>query len=155
MLLYIIYPCYLDIAEFWLSKCYQVFFDLALILKSIYNKRDIANILYLFSLLIIIVTNGFVNEFKLFCLILLTLNLQDDIITKDTMISIEVKRVDKKTKQVQVRLTPELHNQLKGFLALEGRKLVDFFNEAAQAYIADNKKYNTTISKIMEDKRNG
>lgn len=71
------------------------------------------------------------------------------------MISIEVKRVDKKTKQVQVRLTPELHNQLKGFLALEGRKLVDFFNEAAQAYIADNKKYNTTISKIMEDKRNG
>lgn len=34
--------------------------------------------------------------------------------------------MDKKTKQVQVRLTPELHSKLKGTLALDGRKLVNF-----------------------------
>ncbi len=56
--------------------------------------------------------------------------------------------MDDKTKQVQVRLTPELHSKLKGTLALEGRKLVDFFNEAAIAYLADREKYNDTIDKI-------
>lgn len=43
------------------------------------------------------------------------------------------------TKHVQIRLTPELHNKLKGTLALNGRKLVDFFNEAAIAYLKDSK----------------
>ena len=42
-----------------------------------------------------------------------------------------VMQVDDKTKQVQFRLTPEMHNRLKGTLALEGKKLVDFFNDAA------------------------
>jgi len=63
--------------------------------------------------------------------------------------------MDEKTKQLQVRLTPSLHNQLKGSLALEGRKLVDFFNEAAIAYITDSKKYNQDISDILGGKKNG
>ena len=57
--------------------------------------------------------------------------------------------MDEKTKQVQVRLTPKLHNELKGTLALDGRKLVDFFNEAAQAYLKDSEKYDKTINKII------
>ena len=57
--------------------------------------------------------------------------------------------MDEKTKQVQVRLTPKLHNELKGTLALDGRKLVDFFNEAAQAYLKDSEKYDNTINKII------
>lgn len=56
--------------------------------------------------------------------------------------------MDDKTKQVQVRLTPELHSRLKGTLALEGRKLVDFFNEAAMAYLADQDKYKSTVEEI-------
>ena len=64
---------------------------------------------------------------------------------QDIMISNEVKQVDEKTKQVQVRLTPELHNKLKGTLALDGRKLVDFFNEAATAYLMDNAEYDLSI----------
>lgn len=56
--------------------------------------------------------------------------------------------MDDKTKQVQVRLTPELHSRLKGTLALEGRKLVDFFNEAAMAYLADRDKYKSTVEEI-------
>ncbi len=62
----------------------------------------------------------------------------------------EVIHVDDKTKQVQVRLTPEKHSQLKGTLALEDRKLVDFFNDAASAYLKDPKKYEEMISKILE-----
>lgn len=58
--------------------------------------------------------------------------------------------MDDKTKQVQVRLTPELHSRLKGTLALEGRKLVDFFNEAAIAYLADSARYKTIIAEIVE-----
>lgn len=46
-----------------------------------------------------------------------------------------------KTKQVQVRLTPEMHSKLKGTLALNDRKLVDFFNEAAKAYLTDKSAY--------------
>lgn len=64
-------------------------------------------------------------------------------------------QVDEKTKQVQVRLTPELHNKLKGTLALNGRKLVDFFNEAAIAYLADNVEYEKAISHIIGGKNNG
>ena len=65
-----------------------------------------------------------------------------------------MRSVDDKTKQVQVRLTPELHNQLKGTLALDGRKLVDFFNEAAKAYLKDSKKYDKTITQIIGGKKN-
>lgn len=68
------------------------------------------------------------------------------------MISSEVKLVDNKTKQVQVRLTPELHSQLKGTLALNDKKLVDFFNEAAKAYLTDNEKYEKMITKILGGK---
>lgn len=63
--------------------------------------------------------------------------------------------MNEKTKQVQVRLTPELHSRLKGTLALEGRKLVDFFNEAATAYLADPKKYGEIISQINGGNNNG
>lgn len=66
-----------------------------------------------------------------------------------------VKRVDEKTKQVQVRLNPDLHKQLKGNLALDGRKLVEFFNEAAYAYLADQKRYEKSISEILKDYKNG
>lgn len=57
--------------------------------------------------------------------------------------------MDEKTKQVQVRLTPELHRRLKGTLAFEDRKLVDFFNEAALAYLTDQTKYKRCISEIV------
>lgn len=62
--------------------------------------------------------------------------------------------MDDKTKQVQVRLTPELHSKLKGTLALDGRKLVDFFNNAAIAYLEDSEKYDKTVSKILGGKKN-
>ena len=57
--------------------------------------------------------------------------------------------MNEKTKQVQVRLTPELHSKLKGTLAFEERKLVDFFNEAALAYLTDQAKYEKCISEII------
>lgn len=60
--------------------------------------------------------------------------------------------MDEKTKQVQVRLTPTLHSKLKGTLALEDRKLVDFFNEAAEAYLADGEKYKEMITQILGGK---
>lgn len=74
---------------------------------------------------------------------------------QDILISNEVKRVDDKTKQVQVRLTPELHSKLKGTLALDGRKLVDFFNEVSNAYLKDPEKFDKTINRILGGKRNG
>lgn len=63
--------------------------------------------------------------------------------------------MDEKTKQVQVRLTPTLHSKLKGTLALEDRKLVDFFNEAAEAYLADGEKYKEMVTQILGGKQNG
>ena len=63
--------------------------------------------------------------------------------------------MDEKTKQVQVRLTPALYSKLKGTLALEDRKLVDFFNEAAEAYLADGEKYKEMITQILGGKQNG
>lgn len=69
----------------------------------------------------------------------------------DILISKEVKSVDEKTKQVQVRLTPELHRKLKGTLALSDKKLVDFFNEAALAYLMDSSKYEKAIRQILKD----
>ena len=63
--------------------------------------------------------------------------------------------LDEKTKQVQVRLTPTLHSKLKGTLALEDRKLVDFFNEAAEAYLADGEKYKEMVTQILGGKQNG
>jgi len=63
--------------------------------------------------------------------------------------------VDEKTKQVQVRLTPKLHSQLKGTLALNNKKLVDFFNEAARAYLKDSTKYSNAIESILRGDSNG
>ena len=60
--------------------------------------------------------------------------------------------MDEKTKQVQVRLTPEMHSKLKGTLALNDRKLVDFFNEAAKAYLPDKSAYEKMIEKILGGK---
>lgn len=60
--------------------------------------------------------------------------------------------MDDKTKQVQVRFTPKLHSQLKGTLALNNKKLVDFFNEAAKAYLKDSVKYEKMIAKILGGK---
>lgn len=57
--------------------------------------------------------------------------------------------MDEKTKQVQIRLTPELHSRLKGTLAFEERKLVDFFNEAALAYLTDQTKYKKCVAEII------
>lgn len=61
--------------------------------------------------------------------------------------------MDEKTKQVQVRLTPEMHSKLKGTLALNDRKLVDFFNEAAEAYLTDKSAYEKMIGKILGGKK--
>lgn len=63
--------------------------------------------------------------------------------------------MDQKTKQVQVRLTTELHNMLKGTLALEGSKLVDFFNQAAEAYLANPEKYKEALKSINGGNKNG
>lgn len=60
--------------------------------------------------------------------------------------------MDDKTKQVQVRLTPEMHSKLKGTLALNNKKLVDFFNDAAKAYLKDKKTYEKMISTILGGK---
>lgn len=64
-------------------------------------------------------------------------------------------QVDDKTKQVQVRLTPEMHNKLKGTLALEGKKLVEFFNDAATAYLKDSRQFYSVINSINGGKENG
>lgn len=63
--------------------------------------------------------------------------------------------MDEKTKQVQVRLTPDLHRKLKIALVSSDKSLVDFFNEAAEAYLKDSKAYEKSISKIIGGKRNG
>ncbi len=63
--------------------------------------------------------------------------------------------MEEKTKQVQVRLTPELHNKLKGTLALNGKKLVDFFNEAACAYLTNPQKYDEALSEIVGGEKHG
>lgn len=65
------------------------------------------------------------------------------------MISFEVILLDEKTKQVQVRLTPELHDKLKGNLALDGKKLVDFFNDAAKAYLNNKEEYEKFINESI------
>ena len=63
--------------------------------------------------------------------------------------------MDEKTKQVQVRMTPELHRQLRSKLVLEDRKLVDFFNEAASAYLKNPEKYKKMIASITEGSEYG
>ena len=50
---------------------------------------------------------------------------------------------------------PLVLNYIKGTLALDGRKLVDFFNEAAYAYLTDSVKYKNTISEIIGGTQNG
>lgn len=63
--------------------------------------------------------------------------------------------MDSKTKQVQVRLTPDVHRKLKSALALDDKKLVDFFNEAAIAYLFNQSKYNKVINDIIGGHKNG
>lgn len=60
--------------------------------------------------------------------------------------------MDERTKQVQVRLTPDLHKQLKVALIDSDKSLVDFFNEAAEAYVKNKTAYNKNISKIIGGK---
>ena len=48
-----------------------------------------------------------------------------------------------------------MHNRLKGTLALEGKKLVDFFNDAATAYLTDSKLFYESINSIIGGKENG
>ena len=60
-----------------------------------------------------------------------------------------------KTKQVQVRLTPELHKNLKATLIMDDKKLVDFFDEAARAYLNNPAQYKKAISKILGGRKNG
>lgn len=63
--------------------------------------------------------------------------------------------MDGKTKQVQVRLPPDIHRRLKGALALEGKTLVDFFNEAAITYLRNQNEYCAAITRISGGKGNG
>lgn len=63
--------------------------------------------------------------------------------------------MDTRSKQVQVRLTPEVHRQLKSELALKDRKLVDFFNEATIAYLKAPMKYIVAINEILGGDTNG
>jgi hypothetical protein len=60
-----------------------------------------------------------------------------------------------KTKQVQVRLAPELHKNLKATLVMDDKKLVDFFDEAARAYLKNPAQYEKAISKILGGRKNG
>lgn len=60
-----------------------------------------------------------------------------------------------KTKQVQVRLAPELHKNLKATLIMDDKKLVDFFDEAARAYLKNPAQYEKAISKILGGRKNG
>lgn len=63
--------------------------------------------------------------------------------------------MDEKTKQVQVRLTPELHKKLKVALTLGDKKIVDFFNEATMAYLANPMQYEKAVSEILGGHKNG
>ncbi len=60
-----------------------------------------------------------------------------------------------KIKQVQVRLTPELHLKLKTELVSSQKSLVDFFNEAAEAYLKDKNAYEKSIYDIIGGNKNG
>lgn len=62
--------------------------------------------------------------------------------------------MDNKIKQVQIRVTPEMHDQLKGTLALNGCTLVDFFNKAASAYLKSPLQYDKSVSKILGGHKN-
>ena len=79
---------------------------------------------------------------------------------QDIMISLEVWRVPKKVnipqerdKQVQVRLPAEIHKGLKLKLIEYDSSLANFFNEAAEAYLANPEKYMKAIKSINGGKK--
>lgn len=58
-------------------------------------------------------------------------------------------------KQVQVRLPVQIHKDLKLKLIECDSSLANFFNEAAEAYLANPEKYMKTIKNINGGKTNG
>lgn len=56
---------------------------------------------------------------------------------------------------MQIRLAPEIHKKLKSVLALDDISLVDFFNEAANAYLLDQSKYKNIIRSIDGGEEHG
>lgn len=58
-------------------------------------------------------------------------------------------------KQVQVRLPVQIHKDLKVKLTECDSSLANFFNEAAEAYLANHEKYMETIKSINGGKSNG
>jgi hypothetical protein len=62
--------------------------------------------------------------------------------------------VKERDKQVQIRLTPEVHKKLKIALIENSSSLVDFFNEAAEAYLKNGEAYNKNIKKIIGGTKN-
>ena len=60
-----------------------------------------------------------------------------------------------RNKQVQVRLPASLHKQLRMALIDNNSSLVDFFNEAAEAYVNNPDKYRKAMRSINGGKKNG
>ena len=60
-----------------------------------------------------------------------------------------------RNKQVQVRLPASLHKQLRMALIDNNSSLVEFFNEAAEAYVNNPDKYRKAMRSINGGKKNG
>ena len=60
-----------------------------------------------------------------------------------------------RNKQVQVRLPASLHKKLRMALIDNNSSLVDFFNEAAEAYVNNPDKYRKAMRSINGGKKNG
>lgn len=61
-----------------------------------------------------------------------------------------------RTKQVQFRMPDELHTELKAALALDRSSFADFFNKAAEDYLAERKKEKEKKSKRKKgENKNG
>lgn len=71
------------------------------------------------------------------------------------MISLEVCCLSDRTKQVQFRMSVEMHKKLKLALIEDDNSFADFFNEAAQAYLSNNNSYKKSISNILGGNNNG
>ncbi|MBQ2938739.1 MAG: hypothetical protein IJE00_00055 [Clostridia bacterium] len=57
--------------------------------------------------------------------------------------------VGDRLKQTIIRLSPEMHHRLKSELSLDGRSMVDFFTDAAKAYLKDKKQYTDDVTRIL------
>lgn len=64
-------------------------------------------------------------------------------------------KMKNRTKQVQIRLAPEIHRKLKSALALDDSSLVNFFDEAARAYLLDQLEYKNAIRNIAGGEEHG